>query len=67
MKAKVWVPSEAVDDSTMGSLPGDRILYGMKIEIGNLTRCDAGVPRKYEESQAFCEHKDFDIAMGNYP
>ena len=24
VKAKVWVPSEAVDDSTMGSLPGDR-------------------------------------------
>ena len=54
MKAKVWVPSEAVDDSTMGSLPGDKTLDGMKTEIGNLTRCDAGIPRRYEEAQAFC-------------
>ena len=54
VKAKVWVPSEAVDDSTMGSLPGDKTLDGMKTEIRNLTRCKAGIPRKYEEAQAFC-------------
>ena len=50
VKAKVWVPSEAVDDSTMGSLPGDKTLDGMKTEIRNLTRCTAGIPRKYEEA-----------------
>ena len=26
----------------------------MKTEIGNPTRCEAGIPRKYEEAQAFC-------------
>ena len=46
VKAKVWVPNEAVDDSTMGSLPGDKTLDGMKTEIRNLTRCKAGIPRK---------------------
>ena len=54
VKAKVWVPNEAVDDSTMGSLPVDKTLDGMKTEIRNLTRCKAGIPRKYEEAQTFC-------------
>ena len=54
VKAKVWVPHEAVDDSTMAALPGDKTLDGMKTEIKNLTRCAAGKPRRYEEAQAFC-------------
>ena len=55
VKATVWVPSEAVDDSTMGNLPGDKTLNGMKTEIRNLTRCTAGIPEKMRKLKRFVQ------------
>ena len=54
VKAKLWIPKGAIDDSTMGPLPSDHCFAGMKTEIANLSRCEAGIPKRYDEASAFC-------------
>ena len=55
VKAKLWIPKGAIDDSTMGPLPSDHCFAGMKTEIANLSRCEAGIPKRYDEANAFCK------------
>ena len=34
---RIWQPKSAIDDSTLGELPGDQVMEGMVKEVNNLS------------------------------
>ena len=39
---RVWQPKSAIDDSTLGELPGDQVMEGMVKEVNNLSNMGTG-------------------------
>ena len=39
---RIWQPKSAIDDSTLGELPGDQVMEGMVKEVNNLSNMGTG-------------------------
>ena len=39
---RIWQPKSAIDDSTLGGLPGDQVMEGMVKEVNNLSNMGTG-------------------------